>query len=143
MNPRSASVAVLLVLGAASGCSSSSAGAGTGADSGSGADSASGADSGGDASGGGAEDDGSAPIADAHVDRSSSQVDASAACVSYCACMAMNCAGEVFPSGCLYECTAQTNWDLECRANMCSLVPSEPANDHCTHAFGMNECLNE
>jgi hypothetical protein len=57
--------------------------------------------------------------------------------------MDMNCPQEVFPDGCLYDCATQTNWDLPCRANMCSLVQSEPNNDHCTHAFGVNECLNK
>jgi hypothetical protein len=57
--------------------------------------------------------------------------------------MATNCAQEVFPDGCLYDCATQTTWDLPCRANMCSLVPSEPNNDHCTHAFGVNECLDK
>jgi hypothetical protein len=69
--------------------------------------------------------------------------DASAACVSFCTCMATNCANEVFAGGCLYQCTTQTNWDLPCRANMCSLVPSQPSNDHCTHAFGVSQCLDE
>ncbi len=86
-----------------------------------------------------------AAVTDAQANRDASQgeVDASSACVKYCACMAMNCQEEVFANGCLHECAAQTTWDLECRANMCSLVPSEPANDHCTHAFGVNECLDK
>jgi hypothetical protein len=78
---------------------------------------------------------------DAHT--SAPDVDASAACVSYCACMATNCADKIFGSGCLYECATQTTWDLPCRANMCSLVQAQPNNDHCTHAFGVNECLDE
>jgi hypothetical protein len=41
------------------------------------------------------------------------------------------------------HCATQTNWDLECRAGMCSLVQSEPNNDHCTHAFGVDECLDK
>jgi hypothetical protein len=69
--------------------------------------------------------------------------DASAACVSFCSCMATNCASEVFAGGCLYQCTIQTNWDLPCRANMCSLVQAQPNNDHCTHAFGQVQCLDE
>lgn len=76
---------------------------------------------------------------DAHA----SAVDASAACKSYCTCMAMNCKSEIFGGGCLSECASQTTWDLPCRANMCSLVLAQPNNDHCTHAFGMVECLNE
>jgi hypothetical protein len=69
--------------------------------------------------------------------------DASAACASYCACMAMNCASEVFAGGCLYQCTTQTNWDLPCRAVMCALVQSQPNNDHCTHASGRVQCVDE
>jgi hypothetical protein len=156
MNRRSACVAWLLVLGGAVGCSASSggvdadAGSGSGSDASSGEDSSSGADADGglDASGRhtGAGDSGSTPpVADAQADGDATHadVDASAACVSYCACMAMNCRGDIFPAGCLSACTMQTNWDLECRAAMCSLVPSEPANDHCMHAFGVAECLDE
>lgn len=51
----------------------------------------------------------------------------------------MNCADKVFPTSCLAECAAGTNWDLQCRELMCSLVPDQPNNDHCTHAFGVNE----
>ncbi len=89
--------------------------------------------------------DASQPIADAELDggRSHAEVDASVACVSFCKCMAMNCADKVFPDGCLYDCATQTDWDLPCRANMCSLVPAQPDNDHCTHAFGVNECLDQ
>jgi hypothetical protein len=83
-------------------------------------------------------------VADADAaDASAPAVDASAACVSYCACMATNCPDTIFGSGCLYECATQTTWDLPCRANMCSLVQAQPNNDHCTHAFGVNECLDE
>lgn len=91
------------------------------------------------------QQDGSPLIADAQAEAASSHpaVDASSACVSFCDCMDMNCPQEVFPDGCLYDCATQTNWDLPCRANMCSLVQSEPNNDHCTHAFGVNECLNK
>lgn len=145
MNHRLVGVAGLWLLGSAVGCSSSSAGVEV--DAGPGVDSASDANSGaeGDATSRGAGDDGSASIPDAQADRGSSpaEVDASAACASYCACMATNCLAEVFANGCLYECATQTTWDLECRAGMCALVPSEPANDHCTHAFGMNECLDK
>jgi hypothetical protein len=89
--------------------------------------------------------DASQPIADAEPDSglSHAEVDASMACVSFCKCMAMNCADKVFPDGCLYDCATQTDWDLPCRANMCSLVPAQPNNDHCTHAFGVNECLDQ
>jgi hypothetical protein len=57
--------------------------------------------------------------------------------------MAMNCASQVFPTGCLKECAAGTNWDMECRQGMCSLAPAQPANNHCIHAFGVNECLDK
>ena len=70
------------------------------------------------------------------------QVDAPMACVKYCSCMAKWCADKVFGSGCLVECAKQTNWDLECRANMCNLVEPQPNNDHCTHAFGMFQCTD-
>jgi len=69
--------------------------------------------------------------------------DAGAACQAYCTCMATNCPGETFaPQGCLTECNAGTKWDLPCRMNMCSLVPAQPANDHCTHAAGRVQCLD-
>lgn len=91
------------------------------------------------------QQDASPPIADARAEAAPSHpaVDASSACVSFCDCMDTNCPQEVFPDGCLYDCATQTDWDLPCRANMCSLVQSEPNNDHCTHAFGVNECLNK
>jgi hypothetical protein len=58
--------------------------------------------------------------------------------------MAMNCADKVFPTGCLRECAAgSAKWDMECRQGMCSLAPAQPANNHCTHAFGVNECLDK
>jgi hypothetical protein len=85
--------------------------------------------------------DGSPLIADGGP--SHAVVDASMACVSFCKCMAMNCADKVFPDGCLDDCATQTDWDLPCRANMCSLVPSQPDNDHCTHAFGVGQCLDQ
>ncbi len=88
-------------------------------------------------------DAGAVVDAGADADTSSPAVDASAACMSYCTCMATNCPDKVFGSGCLYECATQTTWDLPCRANMCSLVQAQPNNDHCTHAFGVNECLDE
>jgi hypothetical protein len=100
-------------------------------------------DAGGDATSSGG--DAAQSIADAtgEGDAAPVEVDASADCVKYCDCMAMNCQDKVFPSGCLYECATQTNWDLACRTNMCLLVPAQPNNDHCTHAFGVNQCLNE
>jgi hypothetical protein len=157
MNRRSARVTWLLLLGSAVGCSASNAGievdAGSGSETSKGEDSNAGADADG---GQGAGSDASGRYKDASVEGSTSpdaaqadgssshvEVDASAACVTYCACMAKNCSSEVFPNGCLSACATQTNWDLECRAAMCSLVPSEPANDHCTHAFGMDECLDK
>jgi hypothetical protein len=70
------------------------------------------------------------------------QVDAPMACVKYCTCMAKWCADKVFGTGCLVECTRQTNWDLPCRANMCNLVDPQPNNDHCTHAFGVGQCTD-
>jgi hypothetical protein len=85
---------------------------------------------------GGAAGTGGADPADAGAD-------ASMACVTYCKCMTTNCADNVFPTGCLKECAAGTKWDMECRQNMCSLVPAQPANNHCTHAFGVNECLDK
>jgi hypothetical protein len=93
----------------------------------------------------GGHGDAAQPIVDASGDGDAAavEVDASADCVKYCVCMAMNCTDKVFPSGCLYECATQTTWDLACRTNMCLLVPAQPNNDHCTHAFGENQCLNE
>jgi hypothetical protein len=46
-------------------------------------------------------------------------------------------------SACLTACAAETNWDLPCRKNMCSLVPAQPNNDHCTHAMGELQCLDK
>jgi hypothetical protein len=85
--------------------------------------------------------DGSPLLADGGP--SHAEVDASMACVSFCTCMAMNCADKVFPGGCLDDCATQTDWDLPCRANMCANVPSQPNNDHCDHAFGVAECLDQ
>jgi hypothetical protein len=31
---------------------------------------------------------------------------------------------------------------MACRQGMCGLVPAEPNNDHCTHAMGIDECLD-
>ncbi len=85
-----------------------------------------------------AEQDVSQPPTDAPANGN-----ASAACAKYCTCMAANCAAKVFANGCVNECGAQTNWDLPCRTNMCTLVPAQPNNDHCTHAFGAIQCLNK
>ena len=70
-------------------------------------------------------------------------VTASEECVKYCTCMAKNCADKMFPGGCLPQCAAQTRWDIPCRQNMCNLVPAQPNNDHCTHAFGMFQCTDK
>jgi hypothetical protein len=72
-----------------------------------------------------------------------SDVTASEECVKYCTCMAKNCADKMFPTGCLPACAAQTRWDIPCRQNMCNLVPAQPDNDHCTHAFGMFQCTDK
>jgi hypothetical protein len=72
----------------------------------------------------------------------STTADASEECTRYCSCMSTNCADKVFPTSCLGECAAQTKWDLACRANHCGLVPAEPKNDHCTHAMGVDQCLD-
>lgn len=92
----------------------------------------------------------SSTVVDAAADRSEGDAeassprepDASGDCVKYCDCMAQNCQDKVFADGCLPACASQTKWDLPCRMNMCSLVPAQPNNDHCTHAFGVNECLD-
>jgi hypothetical protein len=68
--------------------------------------------------------------------------DASMACATYCACMAAWCTDKVFPTSCLSACAAQTKWDLPCRQVHCTLVEPQPGNDHCTHAFGMVQCLD-
>jgi hypothetical protein len=139
------------VLTAVAACSSSPGGAGapsttpTKDDSGAATSASDDASTTGSSAEGGRED---APVAveDAPSDGGSATIpvaDASAACVSFCTCMATNCASEVFAGGCLYQCATQTNWDLPCRANMCGLVPSQPNNDHCTHAFGVGQCLDE
>jgi hypothetical protein len=76
-------------------------------------------------------------------------VDASAACMTYCDCMHMNCPPTTAHpeywssvSTCLTACATETKWDLPCRQNMCTLVPDQPANDHCTHAMGEGQCLD-
>ena len=69
--------------------------------------------------------------------------EASEACRKYCECMAKNCAERMFPGGCLAECAGHPKWDLPCRQNMCNLVPAQPNNDHCTHAFGLFQCLDK
>jgi hypothetical protein len=71
---------------------------------------------------------------------------ASADCVKFCTCMDQNCKGNVFSGGCLAACaegtasTSSKKWDLNCRQIMCTLVPAEPNNNHCVHAFGTSEC---
>lgn len=82
------------------------------------------------------------PMSDAPKIVDAEQVNAPIACVKYCSCMAKWCADKVFATGCLVECTKQTNWDLACRANMCNLVEPQPNNDHCTHAFGKFQCTD-
>jgi len=57
--------------------------------------------------------------------------------------MATNCPEQIFPTGCLVECSRQSNWDIECRQNMCNLAPIQTMNDHCTHAFGKGQCINQ
>jgi hypothetical protein len=68
---------------------------------------------------------------------------ASEACLKYCECMAKNCADKMFPGGCLPDCASHPAWDIPCRQNMCNLVPAQPNNDHCTHAFGVFQCLDK
>lgn len=67
---------------------------------------------------------------------------ASAACVKYCDCMAASCPDRAFAGGCLSACASQSGWDLKCRQVMCELAPLQPSNDHCTHAFGVGQCLD-
>jgi hypothetical protein len=70
--------------------------------------------------------------------------DAGTWCNTYCKCMAKNCSDKAFPMGCLMTCaTDSAKWDRECRQGMCGLVPAQPDNDHCTHAFGVGQCLDE
>jgi hypothetical protein len=94
---------------------------------------------------GGAMDATSTSMSDAPkiMDAPAPSVDASMACMKYCDCMAKNCADQVFPQGCLVECSRQTNWDLPCRQNMCNLAPVQTMNDHCTHAFGKFQCTDQ
>jgi hypothetical protein len=93
---------------------------------------------------GGAKDASSNTMSDAKItDAPAVPVDASKACTDYCTCMAKNCADQVFPQGCLVECSKQTNWDLPCRQNMCNLAPVQTMNDHCTHAFGKFQCTDQ
>lgn len=79
---------------------------------------------------------------DAGAALSSVSVEASAACMDFCSCMATNCPTSEFEGGCLPDCAAQTTWDLPCRENMCGLVPAQPDNGHCVHAMGMIQCLD-
>jgi hypothetical protein len=148
--------AALAALGLALGCGSSSTG--TGADAAPVADAASsGADlstappdtgmTAADSAAGSADGptaDGPAGDGPAVMDTSApSDVQASPACVMFCTCMAKNCADKAFPGGCLQDCASHPKWDLECRALMCKLAPDQPNNNHCTHAMGINECLDK
>jgi hypothetical protein len=94
---------------------------------------------------GGANDASASNTSDATkiTDAPAAPVDASKACNDYCNCMAKYCAEQVFPQGCLVECSRQTNWDLPCRQNMCNLAPVQTMNDHCTHAFGKFQCTDQ
>jgi hypothetical protein len=98
---------------------------------------------GGRASGGAAGSSGKAGSGGSAEPPDGGAIDAGTVCVTYCKCMAMNCASQVFAAGCLKECAAGTKWDMACRQNMCSLVPVQPDNNHCVHAFGVNECLDK
>jgi hypothetical protein len=86
--------------------------------------------------------DAKTPPGDAPKIVDAGQVDASMDCVKYCSCMATWCPDKIFATGCLVECSRQTNWDLACRTNMCTLVKPQPNNDHCTHAFGIGQCTD-
>ena len=70
-------------------------------------------------------------------------VDASAACVAYCGCLATNCPTKTIPGGCLAACSVQTKWDLNCRTGMCNVAKGEPNNNHCDLAVGVSECLDK
>jgi hypothetical protein len=111
---------------AATGGASGTGGSTTGGSSGSGGATGTGGGSAGQQTGG------SASLGDAS--------NASPECVTFCSCMAKNCPDKIFTGGCLPECAAGTGWDLPCRQNMCKLVPDQPNNDHCTHAFGTSQC---
>ena len=55
--------------------------------------------------------DAKAPMSDApKIVDAPEQVDAPMTCVKYCSCMAKWCADKIFATGCLVECTRQTNW---------------------------------
>lgn len=67
----------------------------------------------------------------------------SEACQKYCECHEKNCATTPIPGGksCGDFCTAMTQGQLDCRQNMCGLVPAQPNNNHCAHSVGIDECL--
>src|SRR5882724_309711 len=66
-------------------------------------------------------------------------------CNMYCQCHQANCASTAIPVGgsCLDFCAAFPNDAKlqDCRLAMCTLVPAQPNNDHCTHSVGIGECL--
>ena len=66
----------------------------------------------------------------------------SEACQNYCDCHEENCATTPIPGSksCGDFCTAMTEEQLDCRQNMCGLVPAQPDNDHCDHSVGIDQC---
>lgn len=66
----------------------------------------------------------------------------SEACQEYCDCHDENCASTPIPGGksCGAFCAAMTEEQLDCRQNMCGLVPAQPDNDHCDHSVGIDQC---
>ena len=67
----------------------------------------------------------------------------SEACQKFCKCHEDNCRTTPIPDGksCGDFCTAMTKDQLDCRQNMCGLVPAQPDNDHCKHSVGIDQCL--
>ncbi|MEO8903988.1 MAG: hypothetical protein ABI488_16765 [Polyangiaceae bacterium] len=130
-----------LCLGAgAVGCGSSDAGGGSAGASGSSAQAGASGSAGATSASAGSSSAGSSS---AGSSASGATAMGSVACQKYCACHDMNCASTAIPGGksCADFCAAMTPEQLACRQNMCSLVPAQPDNDHCTHSVGIMQCI--
>jgi hypothetical protein len=63
-------------------------------------------------------------------------------CQEYCTCYEANCAAQPIPGGasCLDFCATFSEAVQQCRLIMCKNVPSQPNNNHCAHAIGVQQC---
>src|SRR5450432_2935151 len=102
-----------------------------------------GGSSNGGSSNGGSSNGGSSNGGSSNGGTSGASNASSPACQKYCECHVMNCSATPIPGGlsCADFCAGMTADQLTCRQNMCSLVPAQPDNDHCTHSVGLVQCL--